>query len=135
MKSLSYIMSCSVKMRSPFYILRIHQRSSIQLNCKISRFYYMDYELTTFVRIVCLLLRFLGTGKTTTLVEYTKMRPMEKFLNVAYNKLVDIFLSSLTACHINGRLRRNRLDGQVVHYLFVGCELLRGNFKKEIGCI
>jgi len=31
---------------------------------------------------------FAGTGKTTTLVEYTKMRPMEKFLNVAYNKSI-----------------------------------------------
>ncbi|KAL9960100.1 hypothetical protein ACROYT_G033506 [Oculina patagonica] len=31
---------------------------------------------------------FAGTGKTTTLVEYTKMRPMERFLNVAYNKSI-----------------------------------------------
>ena len=34
----------------------------------------------------CFVLHCSGTGKTTTLVEYTKMRPMEKFLNVAYNK-------------------------------------------------
>ena len=31
---------------------------------------------------------FAGTGKTTTLVEYTKLRPSWKFLNVAYNKSV-----------------------------------------------
>ena len=30
----------------------------------------------------------IGTGKTTTLVEYTKHRANWKFLNVAYNKLV-----------------------------------------------
>ncbi|XP_068713837.1 F-box DNA helicase 1-like [Montipora foliosa] len=34
------------------------------------------------------IMAFAGTGKTTTLVEYTKMRPMEKFLNVAYNKSI-----------------------------------------------
>ena len=28
----------------------------------------------------------LGTGKTTTLVQYTKMRPRTNFLNVVYNK-------------------------------------------------
>ncbi|XP_028410868.1 F-box DNA helicase 1-like [Dendronephthya gigantea] len=31
---------------------------------------------------------FAGTGKTTTLVEYTKLRPSWNFLNVAYNKSV-----------------------------------------------
>ncbi|XP_046839694.1 F-box DNA helicase 1-like isoform X2 [Xenia sp. Carnegie-2017] len=31
---------------------------------------------------------FAGSGKTTTLVEYTKLRPSWKFLNVAYNKSV-----------------------------------------------
>ena len=38
------------------------------------------------LKILFLVLYCSGTGKTTTLVEYTKMRPMEKFLNVAYNK-------------------------------------------------
>ena len=36
----------------------------------------------------CCIFLLVGTGKTTTLAEYTKMRPMEKFLNVAYNKWV-----------------------------------------------
>ena len=35
----------------------------------------------------------LGTGKTSTLVEYTKRRPKKQFLNVSYNKWVKIAVS------------------------------------------
>ncbi|KAK2555635.1 F-box DNA helicase 1 [Acropora cervicornis] len=49
---------------------------------------------------VAKIVAFAGTGKTTTLVQYTKMRPRTKFLNVVYNKstqlqAVEIFPSNV----------------------------------------
>ncbi|KAJ7370000.1 F-box DNA helicase 1 [Desmophyllum pertusum] len=71
----------------------------LQLTHEQVRIIKHDVKAGEIIKIVA----FAGTGKTTTLVEYTKMRPMEKFLNVAYNKSIQQHALTLFPSNVESR--------------------------------
>ncbi|XP_022801523.1 F-box DNA helicase 1-like [Stylophora pistillata] len=71
----------------------------LQLTHEQVRIIKHDVKVGEIIKIVA----FAGTGKTTTLVEYTKMRPMERFLNVAYNKSIQEHAAKLFPSNVENR--------------------------------
>ncbi|XP_066030353.1 F-box DNA helicase 1 isoform X2 [Pocillopora verrucosa] len=71
----------------------------LQLTHEQVRIIKHDVRVGEIIKIVA----FAGTGKTTTLVEYTKMRPMERFLNVAYNKSIQEHAAKMFPSNVENR--------------------------------
>ncbi|CAH3113056.1 unnamed protein product [Pocillopora meandrina] len=71
----------------------------LQLTQEQVRIIKHDVKVGEITKIVA----FAGTGKTTTLVEYTKMRPKERFLNVAYNKSIQEHAANMFPSNVENR--------------------------------